>query len=287
MLRDAHLQRVIAWAEHEDNILALILTGSLARNDGTADALSDIDIELIARHPARLAADERWLGEIGELITVLRLNADDGQEWPTRLAIYSPGVKVDFTLAGAGRVSAMSKARKLDPLYRRGYRVLLDKAGLATNLPVSPFAPPRLALPSQQAFSDAVEEFWFEASHVPKYLVRSELWPARLRDWAMKELLLRMLEWHALAKGDPAPDVWHNGLRMDTWLDSGVRAQLHECFGRLDPVEARRAFDATIGLYSRVAKETAGLARLRYPQPVEDGIRSANALVFGLENRGR
>ncbi len=99
-MRDELLASIVEWSENSTIVHALIQTGSLARTDGTADDLSDVDIEIITPAPSRLMADDGWLHRIGDLITVLRLDPDAGQEWATRLAIYSGGVKVDFTIAG-------------------------------------------------------------------------------------------------------------------------------------------------------------------------------------------
>jgi aminoglycoside 6-adenylyltransferase len=270
--RDAILQNIVVWAQRNRAIQALVLTGSLARTDGLADALSDIDIELIADDPDVLMSDSGWLHEIGAPVTVLHLNPSAGQRWATRLAIYSCGTKVDYTLAAPARLIEMASLQALEPLYERGYRVLLDKAGLTTELPPPSGHVPTPALPTNEAFRAAVEEFWFEAAHIPKYLVRDEPWLAKQRDQTMKTLLLQMLEWHAIASG--AVDVWHNGTRMKQWLDDATWNQLQQVFGRFDAADARKAFGATVALYSRLGRTVARSAGLEYPESVERGIMS-------------
>jgi len=98
------LASILGWAGACKDVAAVIQTGSLARGDGSADALSDIDLEIIAHDPRVLAEDDRWLSTIADLVTVLHLEQDDG--WRTRLAIYDGGVdgsvKVDCTLAAPG-----------------------------------------------------------------------------------------------------------------------------------------------------------------------------------------
>ncbi|MBM0107066.1 aminoglycoside 6-adenylyltransferase [Steroidobacter sp. S1-65] len=268
--RDVILRNIIAWATRTAAVQTLILTGSLARGDGLADALSDIDIEVIADHPDVLIADFEWLSEIGPLVTVLPLNPSAEQRWATRLAIYSSGTKVDYTLASVTRLREMASQQKLVPLYERGYRILLDKPGLAVNLPRPSGRVPTVPLPSSEAFRAAVEEFWFEAVHVPKYLVRGELWLVKQRDQTMKALLLQMLEWHAVSSR--AVDVWHIGTRMKQWVDGPTWDELQHVFGRFDASDCVRAFEATVALYSRLAQEVARSAGLDYPASVETGI---------------
>lgn len=43
------LDELRSWASEDDNIRLVVLTGSFARGDAAADALSDLDIELYSR----------------------------------------------------------------------------------------------------------------------------------------------------------------------------------------------------------------------------------------------
>ena len=106
-----------AWATVQEDVRALVQTGSLVRHDGLADEFSDLDIEIISRDPAFLIDSDAWIDKIGSPITILRLDAEDDQQWSTRLVIFEGGIKVDFTLAGLRRVESMSGANGLDPLY--------------------------------------------------------------------------------------------------------------------------------------------------------------------------
>ncbi|HLI12370.1 MAG TPA: aminoglycoside 6-adenylyltransferase [Alphaproteobacteria bacterium] len=270
--RDVILQKIILWAQDNSAIQALILTGSLARADQLADALSDIDIEIIIDDPTLLMSDFGWLGEIGQLVTVLPLDPSPEQHWATRLAIYSGGTKVDYTLAGPARLCEMANHQKLEPLYERGYKILLDKAGLTNDLPPPSGHAPTRTLPSNDAFRASVQEFWFEAAHIPKYLIRDELWLVKQRDQTMKALLLQMLEWHA-ASSRPV-DVWHIGTQMKQWVDKATWDELQQVFGRFDVLDSSRAFKATVALYSRIAKDVARSAGFEYPDSVESGIMS-------------
>ncbi|CDM91096.1 aminoglycoside 6-adenylyltransferase [Xenorhabdus bovienii] len=278
--RDNCLKAIIKWAENADNVQALIQTGSLARKDNSSDDLSDIDIEIIVSDPKSLMKDDQWMHEFGELITVLRLDPDEHQAWATRLAIYNNGVKIDFTLAGIDRIHHMAESGILDELYERGYRVLFDIMSITQVLPVSTYGFPVRQLPSQYEFKTSVEEFWFEAFHIPKYLSRGELWLIKFRDNTMKELLMCMLEWHALARNNESIDLWHNGLHLKEWTDSQTWTELQNTFGRFDTSDALRAFEATTQLYGRLGREVAQIIGFDYPQECETRITELNRKVL-------
>lgn len=276
--RDGYLAAIVAWASRCNQVEALIQTGSLARQDCSVDSWSDLDLELITLDVDALIDDTQWLHEIGRVITVLRL--EDGQEWPTRLVIFSGGIKADFTLAGTRRIQNMIQAAQLNALYERGYRVLLDKSGVTAGLPVPGYSFPVVQLPSAQHFRARVEEFWFEAFHLPGYLARGELFVVKQRDWTMKELLLEMMEWHALARGSGAVDIWHGGTRLHQWAEPQTLQDLQTVFGHFEAGDAKRAFEETTRLYARLAHEVARLAGFDYPQAVESEIL---ALVSGCQ----
>ncbi len=232
--RSELLASIRAWATVQDDVRALVQTGSLVRRDGLSDEFSDLDIEIVARDPATLIENDAWIHEIGNPITILHLDAEDSQEWSTRLVIFEDGIKVDFTLAGFRRLEGMLGAGGLDPLYERDYSVLLDMDELAKKLPAPGFAAPIRPFPSEARFRERVEEFWFEAFHVPRYLARGELYQVKQRDWTMKELLLEMMEWHAPARSGGAVDVWHIGKGICSWTDCATWTELQETFGRFD-----------------------------------------------------
>ena len=260
---DPFLAQIVAWADRQPDIRALVMTGSRARDDGSVDDASDYDVEVFTSDRAKYETDE-WMAEIGDVWVYLPTTRDDDDRYMMRLVVFAGAVKVDFAFAPLELLAEAAAAPTLTPLYDRGYRVLLDKDGVAARLPEAALRPPAGRLPTEAEFRAAVEEFWFEASHIPKLLARNELWVVKMRDWTMKLLLLQMAEWHALSE-DRARDVWHIGTRMEEWAAPGVWERLHEAFGGFAAAESRRALVTTVSLYRDLAVETA--ARLGYAYP--------------------
>ncbi|NRA56598.1 MAG: aminoglycoside 6-adenylyltransferase [Phycisphaerales bacterium] len=268
------LARIVDWARGCADVDALVLTGSLARGDSTADAWSDIDVEIISPSPERFLARDRWINEFGEVAIVMRLDGDEHHPWPTRLVLYADGVRVDFTLADAQRVTGMIESRQLDALYARGYAVLIDKRGQCESLPPPSPGPQSPSLPTQVELSEVTGQFWFEATHVPKYLARGELWLASSRHWAMLCALVHVAQWHALAHGKPPVDVWYGGRGVSEWLAPEHRNALASCFGGFNTDDIQRAFEATIELFVKLGRELATTAGLSFPEGIERSVRS-------------
>jgi len=274
------VSRLMTWAETDDNIRAVIQTGSSSRGPDQADRFSDRDIEIIARETAPLLADDAWIHDVGQVMVAEYL--DNGPDDPhTRLVFFEGGRKIDFSIAGRSRLDEMTETGQLNDLYERGYWVLLDKDGLAARLPDPTGAAPRKPLPSAADFAETVSVFWFEAAHLPTYLVRGELWVVKFRDWTMKELLLRMLEWHALATRSPETDTWYFGTKMRRWVDDKTWAEVGQVFSRFDRADPWRGLVAMMTLFTRLTHETAAVLGLDYPVESE---RAVSAYVLGFED---
>lgn len=261
-----NLEKILEWGKRNENIQAIILTGSHSRNDNKVDEFSDYDIELISKDFRKLADNNGWFHTFGEVIVFQAFN--EGQEYPTRLVIYEDGLKIDFTLADEKRLTNMKS--ELNDLYNRGYKVLLDKENLASNLP-KPAGSIRKQLPSENEYLDVVSEFWFEASHIPKYLIREDLWIVKLRDWTMKKMLLKMLEWRTISK-DSTKDVWHLGNHSNDWIDPEIKTELQQLFSHFDKQDSWRDLLATIDLFRKLSKTVAENLNFKYPEKIDHNI---------------
>lgn len=259
--------RILAWATDRPDVRALILTGSRAQAGGSVDAASDWDLELFVTDVERYARRDDWTSEIGPVLVSLALSRPDDARYRMRLVIFEGGGKADLAIAPLAMLEEMAEAGRLSELYEHGYRILLDRDGIGSRLPTPSGRAPERTPPDAEAFRLAVQEFWFEAAHIPKLLWRGELWAAKFRDWTMKTLLLRMIEWHAVTTRGTDTDVRQIGLGMTRWADPEIWRELHATFGRFDAGDAERAFLATSMLFGRLARETA--ERLGHTYPVD------------------
>src|SRR5699024_7897329 len=182
------LGRVLAFADTREQIVAVTQTGSRARSYG-GDAFSARDVELIGPGTAELVGNDEWPETIADVLVSLHLanQGPDDPDWPTCLVVFAGGRKVDFTLAGTARIEAM-KHEGLDTLYQRGYLVHRDKTGITNGLAAATMAPPDKPAPTAGEFEANQREFWFEATQVPIYLARGDLWPAASRQSDMRTL---------------------------------------------------------------------------------------------------
>lgn len=245
------LSSVLGWARQEKAIRAVVITGSLARGDGSSDQWSDLDLQIIATDYAPYIADDSWLDGLGEVWIRFPRN----QDAPYRLVWFAGGLKVDFQFLRVDAWRALIRGGVLSDEYLRGYVVALDKDDLFRDLPPSPRIFPQPDPPSARQVEAVVNEFYFEAIHVAQFIRRREFWVVKFRDWTMKCALLQMLEWQARAASAENVNTWLLGKRMRDWTDAQTYATLEDIWSGWQPPALWQSLLQQIALFDRVADQ--------------------------------
>jgi aminoglycoside 6-adenylyltransferase len=156
--------------------------------------------------------------------------------------------------------------------YHRGYKVILDKEGMTSRLPLPSYRAVPTRKPTEEEFLYAVNVFWFELFHLVKYLHRDELWCVKVRDSGIKRRLLQMIEWHAQAQHHWDYDTWIVGKYMQSWVEPELWQALFGIFARFDKADSWRAVCALMPLYHRIASETAQHLNYSYPYDMDQAV---------------
>jgi aminoglycoside 6-adenylyltransferase len=280
---DRLIERIIAWAEGEDNLRAVMMIGSQARKDHPADEWSDLDLILAAKDLRPLLESGEWLHHIGTVwITFVEPTPDGGFE---RRALFEGGLDVDFAPVAAERFHDGSNRPPpplLADIVRRGFRFLVDKDGFSPAIrAMAKTPPPSATRPPESEFLNLVNDFWYHAPWTANHLRRGELWVAHsCCDAYLKNLLRRMIEWHAQAVRGEAVDTWMRGRFLEEWAAPEVRTALPHVFARHDAEEVWRALQATMDLFDGLARETAARWEFAYPSPAEEKARTLVETLF-------
>lgn len=261
----ARLDAVLGWARQDDNIRAVVLTGSFAR--GAADRFSDLDIELYVVNPAPLLEHDAWYHQFGEALVVEAL---ENEGWnPSRLVYYAAG-KIDFTILS---VSLLQGSIEFD----RPFQVLVDKDGMASSFRA--VALPPVLPPPESEFLRCIHHFYAAVIMWAKYVARGDPLAAKLRDWESKQLLLEMLEWDQRAKKGWEFDTWYLGLHLHDWVDPDLIPEIKACWCGVDPAASALAIRASLALFEMLSRRTAH--RLGYPPFDAAGVRAEVERLLG------
>ncbi len=245
---------VADWACEREDVRALLVVGSQARADVPADRWSDLDLIFLIEDPTPYLEDPSWAEEFGvPLLTFLEATLDG--HWERRV-LYESGEDVDFVLFPASISERLETSEGAAELLARGYRLLVDRVGLAETL-ARIAAKPRPSGPTQHDFNELANDFWYHALWAAKKLRRGEVFTAiECLDGYMKARVVTLLGWHARSV-DPSVDTWHAGRFVERWADPGALATFEKAFAHYDVRDVARALWETIDLWQGLEEETA------------------------------
>jgi aminoglycoside 6-adenylyltransferase len=250
------MQVFLEWVRMQDDISGVLLIGSQARRDRTADEWSDFDLILLCRAPERFLVDGAWLDSIGQVLLTTTEDTAVGKLRERRV-LFADGQDVDIIPIAAERFAQLLKEGESDlrKVLARGALVLMDRNGLLAD--VARMVPPPEPTLDAADFDEIVQDFWYHAVWAAKKLRRGEVWVAEsCCDSYMKKLLLRLMEWQATLSGG-AVDVWHHGRFLECWADPMAQSRLGATFSTYAPESVRDALVHTMDLFTLVAEDIA------------------------------
>ena len=265
----------------------LAIVGSRARTQDPADEWSDVDVVIVADDPSRYLAKSQWLADIG------RCRLTFVQESPfaglyERRAHFDGGTVFDLIVIAPEVMGLAADLPATADLLSRGWRVLVDKQGLAARFADlvgrSPTSRAR-TLPGSADLADATARFWHACIWTARKVCRGELWVATVAvNCGLHESLLQVLEWEAETRpGGEDTDVWFRGRFLERWADPAAVRLLGETFASYDDDSAARSLRILAGLYSDLIAQIARRVGCDPPRDIENyGSEAVEAILRDL-----
>jgi aminoglycoside 6-adenylyltransferase len=286
----------VAWAATRKDIRAAIVVGSRARTDHPADEWADLDLGILVERPQRYLKHHGWLRQLGSPLVkymdpsgvTLHVLFEDGADagfafLPANafkqavrvLPLVNRFPALFRALPGGLGVRLENELAEAVAYYRRGYRVILDKDGLADRFfSLAPARAPKAPPPTEEEFRELVAHFWFLTVWTAKHLKRGEVWWAKTNgcDGQLKRMLLQMIDWHERGANGWDYDTWEEGRFLEEWADAALVQRLKPTFAHYDPDDVWSALTATMDAFRVLAVETA--LRLGYPylRTMDEGV---------------
>lgn len=186
---------ILEVARRDERVRAVLLGGSRVDPQAIHDRYSDFDVAYYVRDLPSFIRNPGWIDVFGQRLILQcpddwhthPYDPDSGQPY-AYLMQFADGARIDLTLVDAARLVE----RPGDP---EPYRVLMDKDG--ANLPDQlPGGLWHIRRPSEQAFRDTCNEFWWLSVYVAKGLCREEFLYAKHAMEALQlPMLLRVMGW--------------------------------------------------------------------------------------------
>ena len=292
-LRSKWIESFLVWADVREDIRAVVVVGSLGR-DGVqlADEWSDVDLLFITTDPKKYTKNSTWMEEIGPYWAgVLPLGETFGGWMPVHcgFSTFEGGMNADFLILSNGKIkwtlplirllnrfpslrrwlpeNLSTLGADLGDMLRNCAKILRDKDGLAENLLHTIASIPFVYSmpPSPKKFQNNVDDFWIGPSRIAAYLRRGNLMSAMKTLELTRRDLLKMIEWHARAKGGwNGDDMAFRPTWIEAWADARVSTMLPHLYTNYETEEIWLALFALMELYSWLAGETATALGYQY-----------------------
>lgn len=185
---------ILNYARSDERIRLVGMEGSRTNVNIPPDSFQDYDISFLVTDMESFQRDDCWLDVFGERIILqkpedMELFPPELGNWFSYLMLFRDGSKIDLTLIPLEELELYLSSDKL-------LKILLDKDGIVSELPVPTDRDYWLKKPSPRSFDDCCNEFWFLTTYVAKGLCRKEiLFSAQHLEALLRPNLLRMLGW--------------------------------------------------------------------------------------------
>ena len=151
-------------------------------------------------------------------------------------------------------------------VFRRGFRILVDKDRLAERLTDSARWSEKVdELPADSLWRETGHDFLYHVLLAAKKARRGELWVATTScNGYLQSLLLRLIEWHAKAKNPR--DSWHKGRFLEHWSEQEIVQALPDTFAKYALKDVQRALKANLDFYDKFGREVAYAFGYDFPE---------------------
>jgi aminoglycoside 6-adenylyltransferase len=262
------IDRFLTWAERRPDVRAGVILGSWARSEIPADNMSDLDLLVIVNDPSVFLSESNWLLTFGEpCLTFVEPTATGN--FKERRAAFKDGKDIDFSLVPVQAIEQMVEQQipaEIADVFRRGFEILVDKDRLAERLTNSSRWPERAdKLPTASSWHETGHDFLYHVLLAAKKARRGELWVATTScNGYLQNLLLRLIEWHAKAKGQR--DTWHKGRFLERWTEQEIVRALPDTFAKYALEDVQLALKADLHFYDKFGREIADAFGYDFPE---------------------
>ncbi len=239
------LNLILDTAREDERIRAVIMEGSRTNPNAPRDIFQDFDVLYIVTDVAPFRHNYEWIRRFGELM-ILQM-PEDMTDPPPRddgsfayLMQFADGNRIDLGLFPLARIHELETTSQA--------LLLLDKDGLVQPLPPPSDSDYIPVPPTEKAFADCCNEFWWVCPYVAKGLWREEiLYAKHFLDHFVRDELRKMINWYVGLKTEfsrspgkfgrylqqhLAPELWQ--MLLQTYSDAAYENTWQALFTMCD-----------------------------------------------------
>ena len=267
---DEVLNEIANWAQRNEAVRVVILTGSRAALNAGIDLFSDYDIEIAVTDTGSFLGNEEWLLAFGKPLAIIRIDED----FTMRMVIYKDYIRIDFRIYSVKDFIQRNIQAMLPQHLNNGYKILLDKDQITQDLQSPAYNAYVISKPSKEAFSAIVADFLWDTTYVAKSLWRDELFYAKYMfdNIIRTSYLEKIIEWYISMQHNWQISTNKHGRFFKYYLDAETFRELKDTFAGSEREDSWNALFATLNLFRRLAMIIAAELNYLYPKTMDTEI---------------
>ncbi len=260
-------EKLIAIAQENESIKAVVAIGSSVRDYSKADEYSDIDLIIATTEPDSFLYSDELLSKLADIkISFTEHTLGGGME---RRILFDGSLDADFIIFTPEQFVSAITDGVANEVMNRGYLVLYDDMNITSLLEKHIVPSVRTVSLSEVEFLNLINDFWFHTVWAGKKILRGEIWVAKMCiDAYLKNHLLSVIEYNRYIS--EKEDVWHCGRFLERWAGYENVSALKNCFAHYDKFDMIKALFNTADLFSENARAISKSCKYKYPETAED-----------------
>ena len=271
MMNDEQVMaKIIALAEAEDHIRAVLMEGSRINPKAKADKWRDFDI-VYATTSNNPYVDGKWMqntfipafGEVAVKQIPDNGNVANVYTW---LIQFASGLRIDLTF---NSLEFLARPNIMESLTG----VILDKDANFSNLPQPNENDYLPKIPSQEDFTTCCNEFWWVAPYVTKAIAREQLLLALgILNNVVRPEYLKLLTWLAASQTDFKVNLGKQSCYVGDYVDSKYYDPILASYSQSNLLAIGKSLSSLVYAFPSLASQTA--KKLGFIYDVDEGQRT-------------
>jgi predicted nucleotidyltransferase len=170
--QESMLDQLVSYFEPQEDVLGLLLFGSLSKPDFQPDHWSDLDVLVVVRNDKleEFFPTIEWIATFGRLYTYSQ-SADEFK--CTTRACFENFNRIDFVITTEGNLAEINRWPSIP--FSSGAQVMFSRSEIVDEIANQTYPQQELSLTTQEQFLEVVRNFRFKSMLAVYKVVRNDL----------------------------------------------------------------------------------------------------------------